>query len=1241
MTPWWKRVRESQLPRGPAGELGVTLSGGADRGQFPYLATVPSGCQLTGEVHQGDLLLEVNGTPVFGLTLGDTRGILKSCKDPIRLRTVAPGADLSRDLSEFLQKSCSCDSRDSDLQRIVRENLYLRAVPCTTREPHDGEIPDMDYKFVSTQEFLTLQRDGLLLESGTHKGHYYGTRRPAPVTEDCAMTYRELRRHIWGPGHRYLSISAQDGVGDQSDEGEQEEEEDERPGVMMGLRAATSGGCPSLRLQNGTLGLRREIPGCVDPSSANKASGALSSNWKKETVENLGLNFSAQAPPLLQVVRTPQGLPAPDRGTTTCGDFMVVVHGNCIVEYSKGERLTLHPAVPRSDPVDDAESQEQLHPLLPPSRAPACGQEAETAPELESPGKRPLEPSQTEPKHHQRIAPASSPTKPTVTVPLLGQPRLPLPSYDALTSRPSLKEGPSPPRRPVGPLKVGHGGSKPTSDHTSEWDIDSPTTAARLTPVPLSRSSIGLGFQLTDVGPAGGAAVGDIWDHRACPLLAEGDKIVKANGADLRHLTATQVQEVLRRRTLEGDMVLLVQRQALRFPVTSTVPSSDVAIPCLSHTASHRPHLLQTVVEDGAAPSKGPPCLQSPGAMDRGREGKDRRVAGEGTSKMVRAATEGGGSRNEATQCEGRSLGGDKEHNRGHKLYSQPGMPTMARPCQQLLESFEGWAAPENVIKATSFMDPVPCDLVLCQKSLQDLVQVPRQTSHEYTGLPSLGTVDPVPSPTNSPAAGPGTAARMCSSNSNPATGPGTAEPLSSSNSSLATVAPMSSTNSSPATRPGIAAPISSSNSSLATGALMSSTNSSPSTGPGTVAHISSTNSSPATGLATMAPLPLPTRNPTTGPADRPHRASRLAELELERREHEGFGFVIISEIPASGKEARSLVPHKVSEVRKDSPADRDGHLKVGDRVEGVDGRSIAHMSPREITQLFRQAGNKIRLRILPKTETDVESISEAAEIEVDEKRTPSSPVTQGPRAPQPVESRKPQGQVSDQLLEINGTRTVGMSHAEAVEQIRSGGNKIKLVLRRGNGYIPDYDTQGPRSPSFEALPEAGARPTQRDLDLEPPKESRGQGAPESSTRKSAPHCSRDRPGTPKTPKEDQSSHREGRPRGRRSEVRGETSSQGRSQALPQQAPRECRSLSPQRGRVLGTGPRRGANSLMGPRLRPSVEAGPWLVPSPERLSHTLRKGGSLPQGQRAQGGFAGDFLGTEAGEREKWEAVW
>lgn len=48
--------------------------------------------------------------------------------------------------------------------------------------------------------------------------------------------------------------------------------------------------------------------------------------------------------------------------------------------------------------------------------------------------------------------------------------------------------------------------------------------------------------------------------------------------------------------------------------------------------------------------------------------------------------------------------------------------------------------------------------------------------------------------------------------------------------------------------------------------------------------------------------------------------------------------------------------------------------------------------------------------------------------------------------------------------MEINGNSTAGMTHSQAVEQIRRGGHHIHLVLKRGNGYVPDYGEKPPPS---------------------------------------------------------------------------------------------------------------------------------------------------------------------------------
>lgn len=46
----------------------------------------------------------------------------------------------------------------------------LSCFPGTTRLPRDGEMPGVDYNFISMGDFRILEESGLLLESGTYDG---------------------------------------------------------------------------------------------------------------------------------------------------------------------------------------------------------------------------------------------------------------------------------------------------------------------------------------------------------------------------------------------------------------------------------------------------------------------------------------------------------------------------------------------------------------------------------------------------------------------------------------------------------------------------------------------------------------------------------------------------------------------------------------------------------------------------------------------------------------------------------------------------------------------------------------------------------------------------------------------------------------------------------------------------------------------------------------------------------------
>ncbi|NWU65836.1 MAGI3 protein, partial [Pterocles burchelli] len=94
------------------------------------------------------------------------------------LSFVFEGKVINKDLRHYLSLQFQKGSIDHKLQQVIRDNLYLRTIPCTTRAPRDGEVPGVDYNFIPVEQFKALEESGALLESGTYDGNFYGTPKP-------------------------------------------------------------------------------------------------------------------------------------------------------------------------------------------------------------------------------------------------------------------------------------------------------------------------------------------------------------------------------------------------------------------------------------------------------------------------------------------------------------------------------------------------------------------------------------------------------------------------------------------------------------------------------------------------------------------------------------------------------------------------------------------------------------------------------------------------------------------------------------------------------------------------------------------------------------------------------------------------------------------------------------------------------------------------------------------------------
>uniref|UniRef100_A0AAX7SU48 Membrane-associated guanylate kinase, WW and PDZ domain-containing protein 1 n=1 Tax=Astatotilapia calliptera TaxID=8154 RepID=A0AAX7SU48_ASTCA len=232
-------------------------------------------------------------------------------------------------------------------------------------------------------------------------------------------------------------------------------------------------------------------------------------------------------------------------------------------------------------------------------------------------------------------------------------------------------------------------------------------------------------------------------------------------------------------------------------------------------------------------------------------------------------------------------------------------------------------------------------------------------------------------------------------------------------------------------------------------------------------------------------------------------------DVEIQRGENEGFGFVIVSSVsrPDAGTtfagNACVAMPHKIGRIIEGSPADRCGKLKVGDRILAVNGCSITNKSHSDIVNLIKEAGNTVSLRIIPGDESSNASLLTNAEkiATITTTHTPQSadsrnnPKSKGDAEFYSVDlERDSKGfgfslrggreynmdlyvlrlaedgaavrngkiRVGDEILEINGESTKNMKHSRAIELIKNGGRRARLVLKRGDGSVPEYAMMAP-----------------------------------------------------------------------------------------------------------------------------------------------------------------------------------
>jgi len=144
-----------------------SVAGGAENGEFIYIA------------ENGDIVLELDHIKVSGFTLIEFKELVESQQVHL-LKAVQTkhSHGLTTDLKSYLNCGFPKNSIDKELQDLIRDNIYRKTIPCTTRSPKEDELDNVDYHFLSKEQFIEMNNRGMLLECGMYGGHYYGTMRP-------------------------------------------------------------------------------------------------------------------------------------------------------------------------------------------------------------------------------------------------------------------------------------------------------------------------------------------------------------------------------------------------------------------------------------------------------------------------------------------------------------------------------------------------------------------------------------------------------------------------------------------------------------------------------------------------------------------------------------------------------------------------------------------------------------------------------------------------------------------------------------------------------------------------------------------------------------------------------------------------------------------------------------------------------------------------------------------------------
>uniref|UniRef100_A0A8C8CKJ6 Membrane-associated guanylate kinase, WW and PDZ domain-containing protein 1 n=1 Tax=Oncorhynchus tshawytscha TaxID=74940 RepID=A0A8C8CKJ6_ONCTS len=1128
---WITKVTECAVSRDARGELNVELRGGAENGEFPYIGEVREDVLVykNGQLSEGELLLEVGGLSVSGLPLYDVLIAMNRCKGPVRLKTVRQGNKLNKDLKHYLSLRFQKSSPDHELQQTIRANLYHHAMPCTTRPPRDGEVPGVDYNFLSVEDFLNLEQSGTLLEIGTFEGNYYGTPKPPrqPVVGTVILSDAVLLNGP--PGSQQSTPKRTKSYNDMQNAQvvPADYEDDDQATEMNNSFTGMSFYMPINCLIIPTLDSHIPVTTHAQPqASPEDPLGPLPGNWEMAYTENGEVYFIDHNTKTTSWI-DPRCLEKPLKPLEECEDDELPAGWEKIDDPVYGVYYVDHinRKTQYENPIVEAKRRMQLEQQLP---QPPEGKPFFTRNPAELNGtfiNTKLKKSRRgfgftvvggdEPDEFLQIkslvldGPAAVDGKMETgdvivsvndiivlgythaqvvkifqSIPIGSMVDLalcrgyPLPfdpddpntslvtsvaildkepiivngqqSYDSPSSHGSQTGGPVNGMRESRALspsaEVASNGSHGYSSSDVVTLASSIAGQPELITVHMEKGDKGFGFTIADSLTGGGQRVKQIVDYPRCRGLKESDILMEVNKRNVQNMTHNQVVDLLSKCPRGSEVTMLVQRG------TKDSQSSSQHSVC-SHRSTHTDspsHPSSNMPSEAVGP---PPADPGDGTMTLQKKPDPFKIWAQ--SRSMYESRQPDCQEQEIflwrkdTGFGFRILGGNEA---GEPIYIGHIVKYGAADEDGRLRSGDELICVDGTAVVGKSHQLVVQLMQQAAKQGHVNLTVRRKSSGYGVGK---GEGDVPPSPASS----------HHSSTQAPSLTEGKRTPQGSQN-SLNTV----------------------------------------SSGSGSTSGIGSGGG----GGSGSAVVPA---------------ALQPYDMEIQRGENEGFGFVIVSSVsrPDAGTtlagNACVAMPHKIGRIIEGSPADRCGKLKVGDRILSVNGCSITNKSHSDIVNLIKEAGNTVSLRIIPGDESSNASLLTNAEKiatittthtpQTDSPHdTPVGPRIVGIRTSPSVNTffflslsqdaefysvdlerdskgfgfslrggreynmdlyvlrlaedgaavRNGKMRVGDEILEINSESTKNMKHARAIELIKNGGRRARLVLKRGDGSVPEYD---------------------------------------------------------------------------------------------------------------------------------------------------------------------------------------